>query len=132
MAKVLVIEDEQAMSDMYSIMLKTDGHNVLQTIKGMEGFSLAVKEKPDIILLDYRLPDTNGLEVLKLLQKNSQKNTPVLIITNYAGDIDKEAVLKAGAKEIILKQDITPSMLLAIVNKYLGKKIPTKGGLENG
>lgn len=106
---------------MYATMLKADGFTVVQTDKGMEGYALAVKEKPDLILLDYRLPDTNGYEVLKLLQKNSAVNIPVIIATNYVGDIDKDAVLTAGAKEILQKQELTPSMLLTKIKQYLGK-----------
>ena len=120
MAKILIIEDEEATRNLYSTILSSEGQKLIQTAKGFEGVSLALKENPDLILLDYRLPDSTGLEVLKLLNGKSKFSTPILMITNYVGDIDRQAVLDAGVEEIMLKYDITPTILLEKVRKYLG------------
>jgi len=122
MAKVLLIEDEHAMRQMYATMLKTDGHEVLEADKGMDGYTQAINNKPDIVFLDFRLPDTNGLAILKMLTENTEFNSPVIILTNYAGDVDADAIKAAGATAILLKYEVTPSMLVEKTREFIGKK----------
>lgn len=121
MDKILIIEDEKAIRNLYTEMLKSEKYKVFEAENGLVGYALAVKEKPNMILLDFRLPDINGLEVLKLIKKNSELDIPVLIITNYIRDIDKQEVFAQGVKEILLKYEITPAILLEKINKYLGR-----------
>lgn len=119
MAKILLIEDEHAMRQMYATMLKTDGHEVLEAEQGMDGYTQAINNKPDLVFLDFRLPDTNGLAILKMLTKNKDFNSPVIILTNYAGDVDADAIKVAGATAILLKYEVTPSMLVEKTREYL-------------
>lgn len=124
MAKVLIIEDEKAIRKIYTTMFQTEGHKVLATDNGVEGYALAVKEQPQLILLDYRLPGITGLDVLKKLQAAPEtQEIPVVIITNYIENINKEAVLEQGANKILLKYEISPRELLTETNKFL-----TRGG----
>ena len=122
MSKILIVDDEKALRDMYGTILTSDGFEVVKAKNGMEGCNLAVKEKPDLILLDYKLPDITGLQVLQNLKTDLEKEIPVLLITNYAGDFNNEEILEAGAKEILLKYETNSTSLLEKIKFYLQSK----------
>lgn len=80
--KILVIEDSPELADSLEDMLSFKGYVALKTQNGKEGLSLALNEKPDLILLDLRLPDIDGFAVLRELRKDTWgKTARVLILT---------------------------------------------------
>lgn len=86
MAKVLIIDDETSIRNMMAMNLKVDGYEVLTAENGAKGLELFSKERPDVVLLDVRMPDVDGIEVLeKITSFNS--DTEVIIITGH-GDME--------------------------------------------
>jgi len=81
--KILIIEDNENERLLYKEELEKEGYEVLTASSGKEGLSFIEKEKLDIIILDLRMPEMDGLEVLgKILSK--RKNLPVIIYTSYS------------------------------------------------
>ena len=120
MKKVLIVEDDPSVIQMYSMKFKEGGHEVLQATTGVEGLDLARKEKPDLILLDIIIPQFDGFAVLEKLREDvSTKNIPVILLTNLSQDTDQKRGKELGAKEYLVKAHLTPSEVFKKVEKYI-------------
>jgi len=87
---------------------------------GKDGIKIALKEKPDLILLDLLLGDINGLEVLKTIKKNKDtKETKILILSNYNKKGLEDECKKLGAISYLTKSDFIPKEIVKIAEKYL-------------
>lgn len=87
MKKILIVEDEIAYVELLHDQLSKKGYTVIQARDGGKGLELAKKEKPDLILLDIRMPVMDGLTMLKLLRKEKEAGkTKVIILTNLEPD----------------------------------------------
>src|SRR5436190_17533153 len=96
--RVLLIEDDPAVTQSVELMLKSESFNVYTTDLGAEGLDLGKLYDYDIILLDLNLPDMSGYEVLRMLRVCKVK-TPILILTGLAGVEDKVRGLCFGADD---------------------------------
>ena len=118
--RVLFVEDDPTVAQMYRLKLELDGYQVVMAKDGEEGLKLAAKLKPDIIFLDIRLPKMGGLDVLEQLrQGNETKHTPVVILSNYGERELVERGLKLGALEYLIKSQTTPANLSRGVEGWL-------------
>lgn len=117
--KILLIEDEMFINDLYRRTLIKEGFQVLSAIDGQEGVNKA-SEKPDLVLLDIMLPKLNGLEVLKALKSNDQTKTiPVVLLTNLGqGDVIANAY-KLGAQGYLMKLKVLPNDVVDTVKRFL-------------
>ncbi len=119
-ARILLIEDDPLILDMYKTRLEEEGFTVLATAVGTEGLSLAEKEKPDIILLDIILPELDGFSILNTLKnKNVTKKIPVLLLTNLGQDSDIAKGKTLGAQEYLVKANFTPTQIVEEIKKVL-------------
>ncbi len=120
MAKILIVEDDEGISDFISLELKHEGFDVVLAQTGRQGLSMAESEAPDLILLDIMLPEMNGLEVLRRLRKSSGKNAavPVIIETARGESLDRINGLNEGADDYICKP-FEIEELLARINALL-------------
>lgn len=118
--KILIVEDDKSIRDLYEIKLNHSGFNVFTAEDGGKGWDLAQKEKPDLILLDIMMPVMNGFEVLKKLRKDKEtKDIPVIILSNY-GEVDQMTQgFLVGATDYLIKAEHTPSDVVEIVNETL-------------
>jgi DNA-binding response OmpR family regulator len=119
-AKLLVVEDDKSIRELYALKLNKVGFEVLTAEDGGKGWDLAQKELPDLILLDIMMPVMNGFEVLKKLRKNNDtKDIPVIILSNY-GEVDQMTQgFLVGATDYLIKAEHTPSDVVDIVNETL-------------
>jgi len=118
--KVAIIEDDQAISQMYRIKFEGDGYEVETAENGKLGLQLAETMKPDIILLDLMMPEMNGDEMLDKMRKTPWgKNIKVVILTNMGEQEIPEEVKKMGVVAVILKADMTPRQVAELVKKQL-------------
>ena len=102
-AKILLVEDDQSLVEMYSLRFKESGFKLLVAADGLAGLELAQKELPALILLDIMLPKMDGFAVLADLKKETKtKNIPGLLLSNLGQktDIDKGKAL--GADEYVV------------------------------
>lgn len=98
---VLVIEDEQNINDILTFTLSKEGYKTLSALDGMTGLEMALKENPDLILLDVMLPGMDGFEVCKKVREHSQ--VPIIMLTAREDEVDKVLGLELGADDYITK-----------------------------
>ena len=112
--KVLLIEDEKEVAELYRLKLSLDGYNVFVAPDGESGLKKAIEEKPDLVFLDIKMPGMDGFEVLKHLRKNDvTKKTPIVILSNFDEQEMIEKGLALGANEYLIKSQFNPSELSA-------------------
>jgi DNA-binding response OmpR family regulator len=120
MKKVLIIEDEALIAKIYATRLKAEGIEVVIAEDGEIGLETALKDKPDLILLDLMIPKLSGSEVLAQLRKNpSTKSIPVLIHSNLSDDQEMRRVKNLGATEFLVKAKISAKELVTKITSYL-------------
>lgn len=121
-ATILLIEDDALLYDMYKIKFDIAKLKLLVAHGGYEGLSAAKKNKPDLILLDIRMDDLDGFEVLKRLKADpSLSPIPVYLLTNMGEKDNAEQGKSLGAEGYIMKAKILPSELIDLVSKRLQK-----------
>jgi DNA-binding response OmpR family regulator len=118
--KILLIEDDKTLIEMYTLKFKEAGLNLLIAADGLTGLELAKKELPKVILLDIMMPKMDGFAVLTDLRKDSKtKNIPILMLTNLGQKNDVEKGKKLGANDYIVKASMTHSQVVGKVKSYL-------------
>ena len=120
--KILVVEDEEFILDLYVTKLEQSGYDVIKASNGEEGLSLAQLEKPILILMDILMPKVDGYAMLKKLKETAAtKNIPAIIFSNLSQKSEIEKGLELGAKDFIIKTSITPAQLEEKVQEFLKK-----------
>ncbi len=104
-------------------ILSKKGYKVVEARNGKKGIEMAEKEKPDMIIMDIKLPDIDGLEATKIIRKiKGFEKTPIIAVTSYAMTGDKERALKAGCNGYIKKpinpDTFTKEMEKAFANSF--------------
>lgn len=118
--KVLLIEDEKEVSELYRLKLSLDGYDVITAEDGEEGLEKALKTNPELIFLDIKMPKMDGFEVLKKLRDAEEtKDTPVLILSNFDDQDLIEKGLTLGASEYIIKSQFTPEGISNKIKDWL-------------
>lgn len=119
--KILIVEDEKMLAEMYKNKLENEGFGVLLAFDAAEALELAKKEKPDMILLDILLPgEKNGLFFLKNQKQISEiAQIPVIAFSNYDDPKTKKEALEMGAKDYLIKADYTPREIVEKIKIYL-------------
>jgi len=120
-AKVAIIEDDPAISQMYRFKFEAEGYEVETAGNGKLGLGLAQKMKPDIILLDLMMPEMNGDEMLEKMRATKWgKDIKVVVLTNKGEQEVPEKVRTLNVSAVILKADMTPRQVAELVKKQLG------------
>ena len=99
--KVLIVEDEQSISNFISMILTANGYDTIIVRSGEEALTMISSHCPDLIVLDLGLPDMDGLEVLKSVRKWS--NLPVVVVSARTHEHDKVEALDYGADDYLVK-----------------------------
>ncbi len=124
--KVLLIEDETLLTQMYSKKLNEDGYDCTVADNGEIGVKMADEIVPDIILCDIMMPVKDGIETLKELKANPKtQNIPVIMLTNLSDEKYVEEALDLGAVSYLVKSQLVPADVVKKVKEVLeaqGKK----------
>ncbi len=103
-AHVLVVEDEEALSEALKYNLEKEGYSVALATDGEEALILAEERKPDLILLDWMLPKAPGIEVCRRLRARQEtRNTPIVMLTARTDEADRIRGLDTGADDYVIK-----------------------------
>jgi DNA-binding response OmpR family regulator len=118
--RVLFVEDDPTVAQMYRLKLELDGYQVIMAKDGEEGLRLAKEVDPDIVFLDIRLPKVDGFSVLEGLRAADRtRNVPVVILSNYGEQDLVDRGLRLGALEYLIKSQTTPAHLSRGVENWL-------------
>lgn len=122
MEKILIVDDDAFILDMYVIKFREKGYDVVIAKNGQEALDQAEAHHPDVILLDVIMPVMDGFEVLqKLKTGTTTKDIPVIMLTNLGQKEDVERGMKLGAVDYIIKAHFTPSEAVEKVSSFLRK-----------
>ena len=120
MKKILVIEDEKVLAEMYKDKLSKAGFETIEAMEAEEGLQLAEREKPNLIVLDILLPRENGITFLKKMKKNPEIfSIPVVILSNFDDPLTKKEALDLGAKDYLIKSNHDPKETVERIKKYI-------------
>ena len=120
--KILIIEDDPAISRLVDYSLKHEGYEVVAATNGLEGIRKAQYEAPDLVILDVMLPGMDGFEICHRLRAESETSQlPILMFSAKAQEIDKDTGLKVGADDYLPKP-AAPAEIVSRVEKLLAKK----------
>ena len=135
--KILVVEDEKAISDILVFNLQREGYDTLAAYDGAEGLRCALEEAPDLILLDVMLPEMDGFEVCRRVR--AEKDTPIIMLTAREEETDKVMGLELGADDYITKpfsmRELMARVKANMRRTYAGEDMekaeaPSGGGLR--
>ncbi len=116
--KILIVEDDPDIANLYSLVLKRSDYDVLIVENGKDALASVLSFKPDLILLDIMIPDIDGLSVLQTIRtapEYSKMQPKVLVMTNLARQDVRERAKNYGVQGYIVKANIVPSDLLTII-----------------
>lgn len=117
--KILIVEDDKNISNILKLQLERQGYKVMCAFDGLEGVKIAKKDKPDLILLDWMLPQISGTEVCKILKK--VMNTPIIFLTSRTREGDIITGLEVGGDDYVTKPfkfEIVHARIRANLRKY--------------
>lgn len=115
MARILVIEDEQGLQKVLDYNLRQAGHEVIFSLSGAEGLSIAKERRPDLVLLDWMLPDVSGTDVCRALKKTSStREIPVIFVTAKGDEVDRIIGFELGAADYIVKPFSVRELVLRV------------------
>ena len=122
MAKILIAEDERDIRDLITFTLRFAGYDVVAASNGEEAVGLAQQEKPDLILMDVRMPRMTGYEACAVMKEDpTLKDIPVIFLSAKGQESEIQAGLSAGATEYLLKP-FAPDQLTARIQTILAQR----------
>ena len=127
--RILIVEDDPRNMRLLEMTLKARGYTLLEATDGGEALDMAIRERPDRIIMDMQLPKINGLAVTKKLRKTPGfEDTPIIAITAYAMKGDRERAVDAGCNAYLPKPINTrelPEIIAAMLLQRQRDNIPT-------
>ncbi len=118
--KIAIIEDDQAISQMYRIKFEAEGYDVETAENGKLGLALAEEMKPDIMLVDLMMPEMNGDEMLEKMRATDWgKRIKVIVLTNMGEQEAPDIIKKLDVRRFIVKAEMTPRQVAEMVKKEL-------------
>jgi two-component system phosphate regulon response regulator PhoB len=123
-ASILVVEDEPSIQELIAVGLTRSGHEVRRASTAEEAYGAVTAALPDMILLDWMLPDASGPSLARRLRSEARtREVPIIMLTARAGDDDKVAGLEAGADDYVTKP-FSPRELEARIQALLRRRAP--------
>lgn len=125
MKKILIVEDDKVLSEMYALKLQKANFEIKEAINGLEGLTIVPEWQPDVILLDLMMPTMNWFETLNAIKQQTSLASKIIVFTNV---VDKEKIKEAmdsWADKYLIKANIDPSDVIDTINEVLAEKNDT-------
>lgn len=123
MTKLMLVEDDASLREIYSIRLSTEGYEIVTAGDGEEALAIAVKEKPDLILSDVMMPKISGFDMLDILRSTPEtKDIKVIMMTALSSDEQRERGEKLGADRYLVKSQVGIEDVVNVVHEVLGDR----------
>jgi two-component system, OmpR family, phosphate regulon response regulator PhoB len=127
-ARLLLVEDDIALSELLEFRFQSEGYDVIQTSDGDEALLLAAEQAPDVIVLDWMIEGTSGLEVCRRLRRDkATANVPIIMLTARETEDDRIRGLETGADDYLTKP-FSPRELVARVGAIIRRVRPALAG----
>ncbi len=123
--RILLVEDEFFIRDLYERYLKKNGYEIISAVDGQDGLDKALANPVDLILLDIMMPKMTGIEVLEKIKEDSSpaKDTPVYLLTNQVQESIIKEAFKLGAEGYLIKAQLLPKQIVEeIENIFKNRK----------
>lgn len=119
--KILLVEDDEALAQMYTMRLQAEGFTIEHVANGEDALSAAVKFHPDLILLDAMMPKISGFDVLDILRNTPETaNIRIIMLTALSQPKDKERAEKLGVDDYLVKSQVVIADVIERVKYHLG------------
>ncbi|MFX0020966.1 MAG: response regulator [Candidatus Hermodarchaeota archaeon] len=121
MVKILIVENDKNNRELIAFILKKRGFEVLEAINGQAGVEMAIKENPDLILMDIELPIMNGFKATETLRKNKEtKDVPIIAVSGHAQNGHADKAFNLGFTDYLIKP-FSIAKFLMVVNSHINK-----------
>ncbi|MDO4967476.1 MAG: response regulator [Candidatus Saccharibacteria bacterium] len=121
MAKILLVEDDQSLREIYSIRLTAEGYEIVSAGDGEEALASAVREKPDLVLSDVMMPKISGFDMLDILRQTPEtKDIKVIMMTALSSEDQRERGNALGADRYLVKSQVGIEDVVNAVHDVLG------------
>jgi len=121
--KILIVEDDKSLREMYQLRLSINGYDVIEARDGEEGLDMAIKERPDLIMLDIMMPKMSGMDVLDIIKSTPEtKDIPVILLTALNEDSVRSKGLVYGAEDYLVKSQTMPGKVVEKIEEVLARK----------
>lgn len=122
MSKVMVVEDDDNLRQIYGIRLTAEGYTVVSASNGEEALAMAVQEKPDLILSDVMMPKISGFDMLDVLRSTPETaHTKVILMTALSGDEQRDRGSQLGADRYLVKSQVGIEDVVNVVKEVLAE-----------
>ena len=120
MAKILLVEDDVNLREIYSARFAAEAYEVITASDGEEALATAVRERPDLIVLDVMMPKISGFDVLDILRSTPEtKDTKVIMMTALSQDTDRQRGESLGVNKYLIKSQVTLEDVVNAVKEQL-------------
>ena len=123
MSKVMVVEDDASLREIYSIRITAEGYDVVSAGDGEEALAVAVREKPDLILSDVMMPKISGFDMLDILRTTPETaNIKVIMMTALSADDQRQRGERLGANKYLVKSQVGIEDVINTIHEVLGDR----------
>ncbi len=120
MKKILLVEDDKGLQEIYGVRLEAEGYNTVFANNGEEAINIVMKEKPDLILSDVMMPKISGFDMLDILKSNeSLENTKVIVMTALSSEDQRERGESLGVDKYLVKSQVGIEDVINAINEVL-------------
>lgn len=120
MKKIMIVEDDPTLRDIYTTRFRAEGYEIVTASDGEAALTVAVQEKPDLILLDIMMPKISGFDVLDILRDTEEtKNAKIIVMSALSQTADIEKGKNLGANAYMVKSQVTLSEVVEKVKATL-------------
>ena len=126
MSKIMVVEDDASLRELYSIRITAEGYNVVSAGDGEEALAMAVREKPDLILSDVMMPKISGFDMLDILRATPETaGIKVVMMTALSSDDQRARGENLGADRYLVKSQVGIEDVINTIHEVLGDRVTT-------
>ncbi len=122
MKKILIIEDDVILSEMYSMKLKKEWYEVKEALNWLDALTIISYYEPDLILLDIMMPTMNWFETLQAIKHQTSSHSKIIMFTNIVDQEKIDQAMEYGADDYLIKSNTNPSDISKKINELLNKE----------
>jgi DNA-binding response OmpR family regulator len=119
--RILLVEDDDALANVYLMRLQTEGFDVRRVANGEDALAAAISYRPDLVLLDVMMPKVSGFDVLDIIRNTPETaNLKVIMLTALSQDSDKERAQALGVDDYLVKSQVVIADVMERIKHHLG------------